>query len=222
MSMSKDNKTLPNNQTYLPNITTNTTPTVDLIGKIRLTGNIVPSLWFEHITYSTPKGKVKTNYLALLILSDLVYWYTPKIQKHEHTGQIIAISKRFKNNKLQRSYKQYAKMLNTEERTVKASVDLLVKLGILTREFRNITLDTGLTLANVMYLEPIPNAILHITHNTAPYVPPPTKNCTTPPTKNCTTYTETIKYRESIIYNTKGNSNELPKCNNISEIDDID
>ena len=43
---------------------------VDAVGRMNLTGNVIPESWY--LTITNDKGKV--NPLAILILSDIVYW----------------------------------------------------------------------------------------------------------------------------------------------------
>lgn len=46
---------------------------VDEVGRINISGNIIPMVWFQAIRY--PNGKPNVN--AIIILADIVYWYRP-------------------------------------------------------------------------------------------------------------------------------------------------
>ena len=48
-------------------------PIVDQVATMNLTGNIIPESWYH--TIINENGK--TNTLAILILADIVYWYSP-------------------------------------------------------------------------------------------------------------------------------------------------
>ena len=56
-------------------------PIVDAVGKMNLTGNIIPESWYH--TIINENGK--TNTLAILILADIVYWYRPTEERDETT-----------------------------------------------------------------------------------------------------------------------------------------
>src|SRR5271157_1656723 len=156
----------------------NTTPVVNAIEQIHIEGDIIPKSWFKHIVYKTRKGTIKPNLLAIYILANIRFWYTPTIRRDEPSDEIISIVKKFDSDKLQKSYDSYAKSTGSSKRQIKAAFDLLKNLGLITIEFRNITVkDTK--LFNVMYVEPVAEKILEITFNERKNVPPPTKICTT-------------------------------------------
>lgn len=145
------------------------TPTVLEIEKISITGNVVPPSWYQAI--KTKSGK--TALLAINILADVVYWYRPTVIRDEETGAIISKSKKFKSDKLQRQYSQIVDFLGCSKEQAKEAVDLLVDLGLITREFRTVKTGT-MILNNVMFLEPIPPRIEEITYRPSPtFLPPP-------------------------------------------------
>ena len=74
-------------------VLTSGNPAVDLMGSIRITGNITDLEWYKHIR--KPSGK--PNHLAVSILSDIVYWYRPTDVRDENTGFVIAKKKKFKS-----------------------------------------------------------------------------------------------------------------------------
>ena len=60
-------------------------PTVDRIGRMQLSGYVIPRSWYR--TIRKPNGK--SNLAAVLILADLVYWCRKTEVREEQTGQII-------------------------------------------------------------------------------------------------------------------------------------
>ena len=65
---------------------------VDAVGKMNISGNIVPNNWFYHILRDTGKP----NLLAISILSEIVYWYRPTEIRDEISGLTIGYKKKFK------------------------------------------------------------------------------------------------------------------------------
>jgi len=152
-----------------------TTKTVDKISNINFQGNLTPDSWFQHIKRKTIKGNSKTDLLAVFILSEIIYWYRKTIES----------KRKFNSDKWQISYLALADKLGSTKRAVKRSVDLLIELGLITREFRNFATKTGLVLSNVMFIEPVPDKIIAITSN------PSCNKSKGDITINCKTYTKT-------------------------------
>ena len=119
---------------------------VDASAEISITGNITPQAWYKTIVKETGKPHLA----AIVILSDIVYWYRPTELRDESTGQIIAIRKKFKADLLQRSYQQNA-------------IIFLEKLGVIKRVFRTINLN-GLVVNNVLYIELIVEKLKELTY----------------------------------------------------------
>lgn len=122
--------------------------TVDEIGEINFSGNVTPQIWYK--TVVTEKGK--PHYLAISILSDIVYWYRPAEIRDENTGRVIGWKKRFRDDLLQRSYEQFAEMYGESKKTITRAILLLEELGVVKRVFRTITLAGGMTLNNVLFI----------------------------------------------------------------------
>lgn len=72
--------------------------TVDAIGTLHLSGNVVPQIWYKTITKETGKPYL----LAITLLADIVYWYRPTEVRDERSGQIIGWRKKFKGDLLQK------------------------------------------------------------------------------------------------------------------------
>jgi len=154
------------------------------ISEISFNGNIIPHTWYKHVVYDTDGGKTKADLLAINILADVVYWYRLSVIRDESTGQIIEYRKKFKGEKLQKSYNSYAEQFGSTKRAVKYSIDLLVKLNLVTRVFEDIK---ELGLFNVMYLVPASDRIREISEVESDKIVPSggvLPNLVIPPTKN--------------------------------------
>ena len=137
----------------------NTTKTVDSIGEIALIGNIIPHLWYNNL-----KGQDGKPYLnAITILSEIVYWYKPTYVHDESTGELVEIKKKFKADKLQRNYDGLASKFGLSHKQVKTAIMYLRDKGLITIEYRTLRIEQvsgyPLVLNNVIFLEPIPEAI---------------------------------------------------------------
>lgn len=131
---------------------------VDMVGRISITGNIIPQIWYKTITH--PSGKPYLE--AIVILSDIVYWYRPTEVRDERTGEVIAYRKRFKADLLQRSYADLAQQFGISKREATNAVVALEKIGVVRRHLR--TIDVNETkMANVLFLELVPKALLALT-----------------------------------------------------------
>lgn len=131
---------------------------VDMVGRISITGNIIPQIWYKTITH--PSGKPYLE--AIVILSDIVYWYRPTEVHDERTGEVIAYRKRFKADLLQRSYADLAQQFGISKREATNAVVALEKIGVVRRHLRTIDVN-GTKMANVLFLELVPKALLALT-----------------------------------------------------------
>ncbi|MFH0728627.1 MAG: hypothetical protein V2B19_20115 [Pseudomonadota bacterium] len=127
---------------------------------LRLAGNVTPITWFKSILTNSGKPDI----VAIMILSDIMYWYTPTITRDEITGEVVCLQQKFKADKLQKTYQEYADIFGFSKNQVKAAVDNLCGRKLITREFRNIKSKTGLPINNVMYLEPILENVTEISN----------------------------------------------------------
>ena len=122
--------------------------TVDRMANIAITGNVVPQTWYRTILRETGKPHL----LAIMILSDLVYWYRPKEVRDEVTGHIRGYEKKFSGDFVQKNYEKYAELYGQDRKSIKRAFDLLVDLGVVKRFFRTIKTDAA-PLTNVMFLD---------------------------------------------------------------------
>ena len=102
-------------------IATSGNKAVDAIGQMNFTGNIIPPIWCKKICFAN--GKPNLN--AIIILSDIVYWYRPREIRDENTGALVGYEKKFKADLLQRSYQSIADQFGISKRQVKDALDIL-------------------------------------------------------------------------------------------------
>ena len=96
-------------------------PIVDRMCRLQFTGNVIPAAWYRTIT----RDNGKPNLTAIIILSDVVYWYRPVEIRDELTGQLCGFKKKFKADILQRNYQQLADQFGISKReAVNAVVEL--------------------------------------------------------------------------------------------------
>ena len=138
-------------------------PVVDEIGTWNITGNVIPLNWYKWIV----KENGKTNYLAVTILSEIVYWYRPTEIRDEKTGEVIGYRKRFHADLLQKSYQDYAEWLDESKVTIKRAIDCLEACGVVKRVFRDVKYAGGYRMNNVMYLSLNVAALYKITFTKA-------------------------------------------------------
>lgn len=132
---------------------------VDRIGMMNLTGNIIPQIWYKTIISETGKP----HYLAIAILSDIVYWYRPTEIRDERSGQIIGWKKKFQGEMLQRNYESIASQFGESEKTVTRAIVVLEKLGVLKRHRKTVRLKNGMIVNNVLFLELSPDRLYELT-----------------------------------------------------------
>lgn len=135
------------------------TSQVDAITSLNITGNVIPNTWWSRITM--PNGKPDCN--AVVILSEIVYWYRARIVRDESTGRVLRAEKRFKADKLQRTYQSFADQFGFTKRQVQEAMYRLRDAGLITLELRTLYVDGGVTVSNVLFIEPVAAKIEAIT-----------------------------------------------------------
>lgn len=122
--------------------------TVIEIGKMELQGTLVDDGWIEALKYDNGK----TNLNAVMILAEIVYWHKPSVVKDEVTGRVLGYKKKFKADKLQKSYEALGDRFGLTKRQAKLACDYLREKKLLEIEFR--TIKYGDTVCNnVMYVD---------------------------------------------------------------------
>ncbi|OOR10203.1 DNA replication protein DnaD [Bacillus cereus] len=132
------------------------TNTVSEIGGLNFKGNVVDHEWFNYITFSNGKPHI----VAIMVLSEIIYWYRPTIIRDEVSGK-VTYKKKFKSDKLQKSYQQLAETFGVTKLQVKRACDLLTEMTLINIEFRTIRIE-GKVLNNVMFVEPIASEVKRI------------------------------------------------------------
>ena len=125
---------------------------------ICLEGNLVDNGWIENLKYDNGK----TNLNAVMILSEIVYWYRPMAIRDEFTGQVVGYKKKFAADKLQMKYETIGNRLGLTKRQVKDACDFLRNRNLITIEFRTVETSLG-RLPNVMYIELVIDNLKKIT-----------------------------------------------------------
>lgn len=138
------------------------TDTVTAIGQINLTGNVIPASWWRHITL--PSGR--PDQTAITLLAEIVYWYRPAEVRNETTGELVGYRKRFRGDKLQRSYQAFAEQFGFGKRETADALKRLRDAGLITLELRTIEALDGVKCSNVLFVEVRPGAIAAITNVT--------------------------------------------------------
>lgn len=133
---------------------------VDAVGRMQLTGNVIPQTWYKSILKETGKPDL----LAIVLLAEIVYWYRPIEERDEATGQITGYRTRFYNDMLQRDYESFANQFGENKRNIRDAMARLEKLGVIRRDFRTILTSTGIRCSNVLFVEVIPDKLYEITY----------------------------------------------------------
>lgn len=144
---------------------------VDRMGEVNFSGNITPQIWYQ--TILTDSGK--PYFLAIAILSDIVYWYRPTEIRDENTGHVIGWGKKIQGDMLQRNYEHFAKMYGESKKTITRAIVRLENLGVIKRVFQNLTLENGSTLNNVLFLDLDVDRLIALTYPEREDVPGGTK-----------------------------------------------
>ena len=125
---------------------------VDAMANVNISGNIISPIWYRTVV----KEDGKPHFLAIAILSDVVYWYRPRIVRDESTGNVIRATKRFADDLLQRGSKALAEQFGVSKRQITEALRMLEQIGVITRHYRIIERTYGdetVKIANVQYIE---------------------------------------------------------------------
>lgn len=142
--------------------------TVDAIGQMNLSGNVTPPNWYKTIL----RDNGKPYLLAICILSEICYWYRPKEVRDEQTGFVVEYRKRFKEDLLQKNYQQLADQFGESKRTIKAAMDRLEEIGVITRVWRNKVLQNGVSLTNILYIDLNEEKLYELTYGVSEEIHP--------------------------------------------------
>lgn len=133
---------------------------VDAISALDFQGNTIPHSWFLASEFRTKKGGL--NFLAMIVLADIVWWYRSVPVRDEESNQIIDYKRQFAEDMLRMTYSQWADKFKVSKWQITSAVTFLVRKGLIRREFRTVVLG-GIPCANQVHVEPVYEAIERIT-----------------------------------------------------------
>lgn len=135
-----------------------TTPEVDQMESMYITGDIIPHRWYKELTKETGKPYLD----AIVILSNIVYWYRPSDIVDERTGFVVGKKKKFSSDILQRSYKQLSEQFGLSERQARNAIVFLEEKGLIKRELRNLRDAKDNPINNVLFIRLFPSEVAKI------------------------------------------------------------
>ncbi len=136
------------------------------IGKIHFEGNIIPHQWYQHITLESGKPDLP----AIIILAEIIYWYRP-YQTLTEDGKPL-LRKHFGGDMFQCTAAYFESKFGLTKTQARRAITRLEDMGLIRREFRDVVV-LGTRHNNITFIEPVPLAILAITHpSVAPEVTP--------------------------------------------------
>jgi DnaD/phage-associated family protein len=136
---------------------------VTKLATANITGNVIPLEWFNHIR--RPNGKPYD--IAIMLLSDIVYWHRPIEIRDEKTGKVTGYRKKFAADKLQRDYNGFSSLYGYTKNQVRDALAHLAEMGLIDLDWRHPVIN-GKQFGNVLYIGLDVDKVLEIT-----YVPLP-------------------------------------------------
>lgn len=121
---------------------------VDAVGQMHFEGNIIPHTWYQTLRLKTGKPDM----VAMILLSEFVYWYRPTFKRDEQTGQLIGAQKKFHADLLQKSYPDLAEQFGFSAKQIREALIRLEEKGVLERVFRTVKTKKG-KIPNVMFIK---------------------------------------------------------------------
>ncbi len=138
-------------------MTTRLPAIVEEIGRIHFEGNIIPHPWYRHITLESGKPDMP----AIIILAEIVYWYRP-YQTLDKRGKPL-LHKHFDGDMFQCSAAYFEAKFGFTKTQARRAIARLEEGGLIRREFRDVVIQ-GILRNNITFIEPVPVAIMAITH----------------------------------------------------------
>lgn len=130
-------------------------PVVRDTGRLNFTGNITPHHWYN--TILLPSGR--PDLIAIILLSEIIYWWRPKSNLNQRNGKLEGYEKKFTDDMLQRSAQGFADKFGLTKRQVQDALKRLEESGLIIREYRNIMTRYGQMITNVLFVAPVVAAI---------------------------------------------------------------
>ena len=127
------------------------------IGKIHFEGNIIPHSWYQRITLESGKPDLP----AIILLAEIIYWYRP-YQILDKRGKPL-LRKHFDGDMFQCTAAYFVSKFGLTKDQTRKALKRLEDAGYIRREYRDIV-QQGILRNCIMFVEPMPLAILAITH----------------------------------------------------------
>lgn len=64
---------------------------VDKLYECNISGNLIPPRWYKEIVSNSDRP----NLPAIIILSEILYWYRPKVEQGKTNEEDVKLSKKF-------------------------------------------------------------------------------------------------------------------------------
>ncbi|WP_124330524.1 hypothetical protein [Desulfonema ishimotonii] len=108
-------------------------PACDMLKNVRFAGTLVPHSFHRHIR----RESGTTDFEGVGIMSDILYHYRPAEIRDRKTGRITGYRQRFRGDKFQISYRQYAEHYGISKGQVTTAVKNPDRLGLVFREIHD-------------------------------------------------------------------------------------
>ncbi|MEE4376498.1 MAG: DnaA N-terminal domain-containing protein [Candidatus Competibacteraceae bacterium] len=131
---------------------------VSAIGEIRITGNLIPSAWYQQL--KLPSGR--PDLVSCTLLGEIVYQYRPQPVRDEVTGEILHYVKRFARDQFCAPVAYFTGKFGLTPDQVRQGLRRLETAGFITREYRSIKV-AGREVHGMTFVVPVPAAIDRIT-----------------------------------------------------------
>jgi hypothetical protein len=132
-------------------------PVVTRLGELlngRLKGNVIPHSWYLTPVLKHGNKTKRTNFTAIIVLGELVYWYRPMDDGRP----------RFRGRAFNTTYGRLAKKLGLTYDQAKAAVRFLEERGVIRVDLLSINTSYG-RMPNSLHLTPIVDKIDEITYD---------------------------------------------------------
>ena len=147
------------------------TPETDAMGRLNLSGNITPAIWYSKILMPQSRKKSgvskrkpvlpKPDHVAVTILSEICWWYRPQEVRDEQDNR-VGWERKFHADILQLSPKQLSKKFGFSAKQCQRALARLEALGLIKRKLRDVPTAGG-TLGNICFIRLFPVAVGAIT-----------------------------------------------------------
>lgn len=137
-------------------------PKVAQMWSMNFAGNIIPQTWYK--TIKKKDGKPDTT--AIILLSEIVYWYRPQEIRDEISGEFIGLKKKFHDdNYLQKGYQELADTFGFGYQEVQRAIKRLEDIGVIQRIFQRVPSKKGV-LPNMLFIDLNVDRLAELTYQT--------------------------------------------------------